>query len=99
MSYDPIIPNRLVDRKSPWPPALVDLIEKSILKLSASPQTLGRKAVCPPNPPVGYVYHERIEFEGRRFTVTVFFVYGPDVGQISVTGISLLPSYTEPVRE
>jgi hypothetical protein len=96
MPYVPIVaPNALSRiRNQPLPAVLTDEISRQILLLAEDPQTLGRTPPCPPYVPVGYIYHFHHELSrARRFYFTVFFVYGPNVNQLTVTAITIQPEY------
>lgn len=92
MSYDLIIAPKIIEQLKGIPPGLVDLIEGSLIKFSNNPTQLS-KPTAPMLAWDGPIYIDRIHFEERRHVLTAFFSYGPEVNQISITDLTLMPPY------
>lgn len=67
----------------------LESLEKGLGELAADPVGLSRKA-CLPYIPIGHLYQFRHYVNERKWLVfTVFFVFGPKDGQISVSKITV----------
>jgi hypothetical protein len=96
MPYVPIVaPNALSRiRNQPLPPVLIGEIRRHIELLAEDPQKLGRTPPCPPYVPIGYIYHFHHELSrARRFYFTLFFLYGQNDNELTITGITIQPEY------
>jgi hypothetical protein len=83
--------DQLVDRD------LCTAIQQAMIELADDPERLGKKAASLPYAWAGHIFHKWLgePTTGRRM-LTLFFLYGPQTDEISITDFTLAPPPTTP---
>lgn len=92
MAFDIILdqqPKELLEQVSV---EFAEAIEAALHALAANPAALSRVPPCPPFPPVGLLYEQKLRFKGRIYFLQVFFAFGPGQNAIGIVHINVLPA-------
>ena len=92
MPFEVLVEPEAFARLSGIPDAMIDEIGMQINVLRDDPLTRGRKAVFP-FPPIGHIYDFSFDHDSDRYYFTIFFLFGPEDNQLSITDAIMRPKF------